>query len=330
MKTTPILMKLGVFLGLSVAFLLVSPGTVWPQESVSRFPSRPITIIIPLAPGSGTDICVRLIAKEAEKYFGQPIVAVNKPGAALTIGTAAVASAKPDGYTIGFCGGPPLFFTPLLEKVPYDPLKDLRMVMQYGAYNFGVIVKSDSPYKTFKDLIEFARQNPRKMTYGTVGTNSMPNIALERIAKQEKAQITHIPFKGLAEGQTALLGGHIVAWAGDFNYSLIESGETRVVMLLKEERSAEYPEVPILKNLGYDIPYPMFVGFFTARAVPDAIVKKLDEGFSKAMKEPGFIKGMKELRFPVMYRSGKDLDAYVVQNHQFFSKLLRELGLIKE
>jgi tripartite-type tricarboxylate transporter receptor subunit TctC len=142
-------------------------------------------------------------------------------------------------------------------------------------------------------------------------------------------QITHIPFKGTPESQTALLGGHILAASGDFGSSLVESGETRVLMLLKEEKSAEYPQVPILKDMGYDLPYPMFIGVITPKAVPDGIVLKLDEAFAKAMKEPTFIKGMKELRLPVMYRSGKELDAYVAQNYDYYSKLFKELGLIK-
>jgi tripartite-type tricarboxylate transporter receptor subunit TctC len=299
------------------------------QEDLSRYPSRPITYIVPIPPGTGTDLSVRLMAKELEKQLGQTIVVINKPGAALTIGTAAVASAKPDGYTIGFSGGPPLFFTPLLEKVPYHPLKDLRMVTQFGGFNFGVIVKGDSPFKSFKDLMNYARQNPKKLTYGTTGTNSMPHITMERIAKQENVQITHIPFKGTPESQTALLGGHILAASGDFGSSLVESGETRVLMLLKEEKSAEYPQVPILKDMGYDLPYPMFIGVITPKAVPDGIVVKLDEAFAKAMKEPTFIKGMKELRLPIMYRSGKELDAYVAQNYDYYSKLFKELGLTK-
>jgi tripartite-type tricarboxylate transporter receptor subunit TctC len=269
------------------------------------------------------------MARELEKQLGQTIVVINKPGAALTIGTAAVASAKPDGYTIGFSGGPPLFFTPLLEKVPYHPLKDLRMVAQFGGFNFGVIVKGDSPFKSFKDLIDYARQNPKKLTYGTTGTNSMPHITMERIAKQENVQITHIPFKGTPESQTALMGGHILAASGDFGSSLVESGETRVLMLLKEEKSAEYPQVPILKDMGYDLPYPMFIGVITPKAVPDGIVAKLDQAFAKAMKEPAFINGMKELRLPILYRSGKELDAYVAQNYDYYSKLFKELGLIK-
>jgi len=203
------------------------------------------------------------------------------------------------------------------------------MVAQYGGFNFGVIVKGDSPFKRFKDLMDYARQNPKKLTYGTTGTNSMPHITMERIAKQENVQITHIPFKGTPESQGALLGGHILAAAGDFGVNLVDSGETRVVMMLKEEKSSEYPNVPILKDLGYNLPYPMMIAVITAKAVPDAIVKKLDDAFVKAMKEPAFISGMKELRLPVMYRSGKELDVYVAQNYEYYSKLFKELGLIK-
>jgi tripartite-type tricarboxylate transporter receptor subunit TctC len=324
------LMKSKISFFFCMVFILLLTEMGYPQESeIAKFPNRSITYVVPVPPGTGTDLSVRLIAKEAEKFLGQPVVVVNKPGAALTIGTAAVATAKPDGYMIGFSGGPPLFFTPLLEKVPYHPINDLRMVMQYGGFNFGVIVKGDSPFKNFKDLIDYARQNPKKLTYGTTGTNSMPHITMERIAKQENVQMTHIPFKGTPESQTALLGGHILAAAGDFGTSLVDSGETRVVMLLKEEKSAEYPQVPILKDLGYNLPYPMIISIITAKAVPDGIVKKLDEAFSKAMKEPAFINGMKELRLPVMYRGGKELDAYVAQNFEYYSRLFKELGLIK-
>jgi tripartite-type tricarboxylate transporter receptor subunit TctC len=316
----------GLVIGLAMAGILCTP--LFAQEDVSKFPSKPITYIVPVTPGTGTDLSVRLIAKEAEKFLKQAIVVVNKPGGALTLGTAAIATARPDGYTIGFSGGPPLFLTPLLEKVPYDPIKDLRSIMQYGGFNFGVYVKGDSPFKTFKDLIAYARQNPKKATYGTVGVNGMPNIMMEEVAKREKVQITHIPFKGTSEGQTALLGGHTVFGAGDFNASLVEAKEIRLLMMLKDEPSAEYPGVPTLKEL-YNLPYPMGIMIITQKGVPDPIVKKLDDAFARAMKEPAFVSGMKELQLPVLYRSGKELDAYVIQSYNYFSKTLKEMGVIK-
>ena len=314
---------------LAAMLTLFLAGSGYPQEDVSKFPSKPITFIVPVPPGGPTDLSIRLITKEAEKQLKQPIVVLNKPGAALTIGTAAIAASKPDGYTIGYSGGPPIFLTPLLEKVPYDSLKDIRIIMQCGGFNFGVYVKSDSPFKTFKDLIAYAHQNPKKVTYGTTGTNSMGHLTLERIARKENVQIIHIPHKGTPEVQTALLGGHVLFGAGDFNYSLVEANQIRLVMLLKDEPSAEYPDVPILKDLGYDFPYPMIIAIVCPSATPEAIVRKLDDVFARAMKEPSFIAGMKELRLPVMYRSGKDLEDYIPKNYAYFQKLLKEIGAIK-
>ena len=155
---------------------------------------------MPVPPGGPTDLAVRLICKEAEKYLKQPVVVVNRPGGALSVGTAAIATAKPDGYTVGFSGGPPLFLTPLLEKVPYDPIKDIRSVIQYGGLNFGVYVKADSPFKTFQDLIAYARQNPKKATYGTVGVNSMGHLMMEQIAKTRKSPDHAYPLQGDAGG----------------------------------------------------------------------------------------------------------------------------------
>ena len=323
-------MKSSRLVFLVVAFVLLFTQTGFAQEDASKYPSKPITFISPVPPGQGTDLSIRLLAKELEKILGQPLVVVNKPGAALTLGAAAVATAKPDGYTIGFTGGPPLYFTPLLEKLPYDPIKDLRMVAQYGAMNVAVAVKGDSPFKTFKDLIDFARQNPKKLTYGTTGTNSITNITMERVAKQENVQFTHIPFKGTPETQAALLGGHIMVACGDFGgSSLVNSGGVRFLMLLKDEKSAEYPNVPILKDLGYNIPYTMITSVIIARAVPDAIVKKIEDAIAKAVKEPTFVKGMNDLNLPVVYRPGKEVDATVAKNYEYYKKVFTEMGLIK-
>ena len=313
-----------------MVFLMLSimPGLGNETWAAEKFPTKYIECIVAQEAGADGDTINRPVMSNASQILGQPIMIVNKPGGALTVGTAAIATAKPDGYTIGYSGGPPLFLTPLLEKVPYDPIKDIRSVIQYGGLNFGVYVKADSPFKTFKDLVAYARQNPKKATYGTVGVNSMGNLMMEEVAKKEKVQITHIPFKGTPEVQTALLGGHVLFGAGDFNASLVEAKEIRLIMMLKDEPAAEYPGVPTIKEL-YGLPYPMYFTVITQKAVPDAIVNKLEDGFRQAMKEPAFIKGMKELNLPVAYRNGKDLDTIVVQNYNYFSRLLKDMGVIK-
>jgi tripartite-type tricarboxylate transporter receptor subunit TctC len=291
-----------------------------------KYPTRPITFIIPYPAGGNTDLASRLLAKEAEKYLGQPIVPINKTGAA--VGTAAITTAKPDGYTIGF-GGHSLFLTPLLENVPYHPIKDIRYVMQFGSFNFGTIVKADSPFKTFKELIAYARENPKKLSYGT-GPNTTAYFNMVQIALKENVQFIFIPYKGGPEMQTALLGGHISFGLGDFNYSLLEAKQVRLLLLLKEEKSSEYPDAPVLKDLGYgDVPAPLMCSVIGPKGLPDEIVKRLEDAFTKAMKDPGFINGMKELRTPIVYRNSKDLNAYAAYNYESYSKLLKDMGVIK-
>ncbi len=300
------------------------------QEDIAKYPSRPITYIQPFTAGVPVDLAIRLICKEAEKFLGQPIVVLNKPGAVGSIGVATIASSKPDGYTIGNTPHSPMFIVPHLEKLPYHPVKDLKMIMQFGCFNFGVVVKSDSPFKTFNDLIKFARQNPKHLTYGTAGATSLQYIFMEKIAKANEVQITHIPFKASADAQTALLGGHIRFMVGDFNPSLIDSGELRLLMLFREQRAEEYPDAPVLKDFGYDFQFPTFICVAGPKGLPDGIVKKLENAFAMAMKEAPFLKGMKEdLRLPVVYRNSKELNDYVAENYQIYGKMLKDMGLIK-
>ncbi len=311
-----------------VTLFLTEPG--YPQEAeVARFPNRPITFIVPLPAGSGGDVASRLLLKETEKFLGQPVVVVNKPGGAYTIGVAAIAASKPDGYTIGYTTTGSMFLLPFLEKLPYHPLRDLQTIMQFCEMTFGVVVRNDSPFKHFKEIVAYARQNPKKVTYGTGGTHSLPNITIERIARMEGVQFTHIPFKGGAEFQQALLGGHIQFSAGDFQVPLLEAEQTRLLFLLAEDRRIEYPGIPTLKDIGYDIPYPALAPLMGPKGIPEGIVKKLDEALAKAMNEPGFRKGMKELRLTVTYRNSKELEAYVAHTYQTFEKLLKEMKLTK-
>ena len=127
----------------------------------------------------------------------------------------------------------------------------------------------------------------------------------------------------------ALLGGHIMAGTGDITYPLLESGQVRLILLISDKPSSFFPKTPILRDLGYDIPAPTILNVAGPKGLPDEIVRRLNEAYSKAMKEPGFIKGMAELRYTPYYRNGKDLDSYIAANYDAFAKVLKEEGLIK-
>lgn len=319
--------KSKTFVLAGLAFILLFANGGLSQEA---YPSRPVTFIVPFPPGGSTDLGYRLLTKETEKHLGQPIVVVNKPGGGGTVGVSAIASAKPDGYTIGQSpSGGFLAIMPHIEKIPYHPIRDLRYIMQFAELNFGVLVKADSSFKSFKDLISYARQNPKKLTYGTNAPHSISNLIMEQIAKIEGVQITHIPFKGSAEYQTALLGGHVLFVAGEFNYSYLEGRQARVLLLLREKRSEEYPQVPVVKDLGYDIPCPVYNGVAGPKGLPDEIAKKLEQAFTKGMKEPAFVKGMIDLHVTVFHRNSKELTDWAAYNYELFGKILKEMGLVR-
>lgn len=292
------------------------------QNGIDAYPSRPVTFIIPYPPGGGTELACRLMAKEAEKYLGQPIVTLNKTGTA--VGTTAISVAKPDGYTLGVIGPQASFCLPFLENVPYHPVRDFKQIMQFGGINHGIIVTANSPFKNFGDLLAHARQNPGKVTWGAI-PGGLPYIVTEQIATKEKVKLTHIPFRGPTEMEPALLGGHIHFGAGDFSYSLIEAGQTRLLLLLREEPAPEYPQAPVLKDLGYgDIPAPAGLYIVAPKSVPGSIARKLEGVFTKAARDPDFVKGMRNLRIPIVYRGSQELEEYVLRNYEFFRKYLKK------
>jgi tripartite-type tricarboxylate transporter receptor subunit TctC len=316
-------------IALCLFLTLLLPGWGSSQEDVAKYPSKPINFVIALPPGAGLDLACRLICKSAEKYLGQPIVPINKPGGTFAIGTAAIASAKPDGYTIGSAGYPAMFVVSQIEKVPFHTLKDFKWVMQFGYMNFGVTVSKDSPFKTLKDVIDYARKNPGKVINGCGGIGGFGHILMEQVAVREGVKVTHMPFKGGPDTEKALLGGHVTIMTGDVNYALLEAGEIRLLALLAENRSTDYPQTPILKDLGYDIPAPTILMVSAPKGIPEGIAKKLEDAFTQAMKEPEFIKGMKNIRFTVAHRNSKELEDYVAYNYEAFTKLLKEMGLSK-
>lgn len=204
------------------------------------------------------------------------------------------------------------------------------MIIQFASLNIGVFVKTDSPFKSFKDIIDYARQNPKKVTHGTAGTNSMQYLIMEQILMKEKVQFTLIPFDSATQTEIALLGGHILIGSGNFNPSLLEAGQIRLLLLFRETPSAEYPNIPCLKDLGYNnISTPYYTSVTGPKGLPEGIVKKLEEAFTKVTKEPAFIKGMKDLDLPIEYRNSKEMGEYVAHNYEAFSKLFKEIGLIK-
>jgi tripartite-type tricarboxylate transporter receptor subunit TctC len=294
------------------------------------FPSRPITLIVPFQAGVSADLLFRGIAESAAKHLGQPVIVDNKPGGSATLGPATMAaSAKPDGYTIGQIAIP-VFRIPYMQKATFDPVKDFTYILNLGGYTLGAVVKTDGPFKTWADVIAFAKANPGKFTYATIGPATTNAIAMELMARQSGVQFTHIPSKGGGESIAAVLGGHVMmmvespAWAPQ-----VAAGDFRLLLLLNGQRSKKWPETPTLKELGYTYEFDSPFGLAGPKGMDPAIVKKLHDAFKKAYEDEKVIELFDRFDFVRRYMSTADYQAFVPKLAAEEKAALEKIGLAK-
>jgi tripartite-type tricarboxylate transporter receptor subunit TctC len=308
----------------SVLAALAFAGSAQAQQ----FPTRPVTLIVPWPAGGSTDIGMRALANATEKHLGQPIVIENRAGAGGTIGPGGMASsAKPDGYTVSQL---PItvFRMPFIQKTSFDPTKDFTYIIHVTGYTFGVVVKSDSPWKTFQEFLADAKANPGKIDYGSPGVGTSLHITMEQIAKQQGIKWTHIPFKGNAENMNALMGGHIHAVADSTGWGpLVNAGTFRLLVTWGAERTKNWPDVPTLKETGINMVSNSPFGIGGPKGMDPAVVKILHDAFKKGMEEQSYKDAMVKLDQEAFYLSTPDYHAYAAKQVAEQKQLVEELGL---
>ena len=243
--------RIGAMAALMTCAMVVAQPSVHAQGA-KDFPSRPITLICPWPAGGPTDVVMRAMAEVAGKHLGQQVIIDNKAGASGTLGPAAMAAtAKSDGYTLTQM---PITTVrlPLTQKTAFDTVKDFTYIIHLTGYVFGVTAKGDSPYKSWADVIAFAKANPGKLNYASTGSGTSLHIGMEQMAAHSGVTFNHVPFKGEAEAFTALLGGHVdIMAAGTGRDDMIKAGQIRILNIWVDKRSKRIPDVPTLKELGY-------------------------------------------------------------------------------
>lgn len=284
-----------------VAFAVCMPA--WPQG----YPERPINFVVPWPAGGGTDIAMRALAEVLGKQLNTRIVIDNRPGVAGTLGPAAMAAnARPDGYTIAQVPIT-IFRYPHMQKVSWDVFKDFTWIIGITGYTFGVVVRADSPWKTWKEFIAYAKANPDKVTYGTPGPGTSLHMTMEEIAAKEGVKWIHVPYKGNADATAALLGGHITASADSMGWAEhIQSGRFQLLVTWGATRTKRWPEVPTLKELGYNIVSNSPYGIAGPRGMDPKHVKILHDAIRKAMEDPGYQRVLERLDQENYYLSTED------------------------
>jgi len=312
----------------SVIMLVLVLGST---QAFAGYPERPITLLVGFAPGGSMDLSARALARSAEKILGQPIIIENKTGGTGTVALAALLSQKPDGYTL--CGTPSsvLIRVSQMQQVPFKPLTSFKPIIGFSEPLLGIVVKNDSPWKNIKDMVNDARKNPGKLKYATTGVGSTTQAAVDEIAASGKLQMIHIPYKGSVEALTSLLGGHVdFASLTSELVSSVKSGQTRLLATMSKKRSPKFPDVPTLKEAGYDFVNDAVFSIVGPSNLPPEVAKKLEMAFTQATKSKDYLEALDSIDMVPVNYSSKEFDSFLRIHWKKINKHLIESGLIKE
>jgi len=315
-----------VFTSLLLILFTFCLSSGWAQQ----YPVKPINLIVGWGAGGATDVTIRALSEAAGKFLGQPIVVTNKPGGGSAVGLAMLKNEKPDGYTIGnlSAGG---ILSQYMRKVPYDTLNDFTPIMRYADYAFGLVVRTETPWKTFKELVDYAKANPGKIKYSTSGAGSFHHLVMEAFSRQEGVKWVHIPYKSGHEATTAILGGHVEVEACSSEWKpYVDSGKLRLLATYNPMRLPKYPNVPTWVELGYPIAASSLIGVVGPKGLSRPVVDKLHGAYRQAMEDPTFKKTMDSFDMPIVYRDPEGLMKDMKEIADRWGKLIADLDIRQE
>lgn len=291
----------------------------------SGYPDRTITIVVPYGAGGTTDISARKLAAMAEPVLGQSIVVENHPGGSGTNALRMVAGANPDGYTLIAATSSPLFVTPAVRDVGYDPVNDFQPILNYSGPYHGVLVNAKSPYQSLSDLVEAGKKNTT-ISYGTAGAMGGAHLSFVAVEKATGSKLKHVPFKGSAATTAALLGEHVDVALVPAYRDLVKDGQLRLLAVLDGTEDPDFSNVPTLMEAGYDVEFPSVVGLLAPKGTDSAIVEKLEAVFTDIASSAAFKEEMNKLSQPVRIMSGEELAQTISRNLSVYKEVAQGLS----
>jgi len=305
-----------------------------PAGAQEPFPSRPLQIVVPFPPGGVADLHARPLAPVLERILKQPVAVVNKSGAAGAVGMQFVATSKPDGYTL-LLALSSISIIPEVDRLfgrpPAYTREQLAPIALLSADPTVLVVRAASPWKTVADLVADARRRPDAVTFSSSGVYGTLHMAMELFAHAAGVKLRHVPYAGGGPAMTALLGGHVDALASGPSVAIphLKAGTLRALAAWGDKRLAALPEVPNLKELGYDAEFYIWAGLFVPKATPPAITRLLRDTARQAVADPEFKSAMAKLETPIHYLDAEEFQRFWDRDAQALAEGVRRVGRIE-
>ncbi len=320
---------------LRIVTLLLAGLAVFSAAAQDHYPSRPITLIVPFPPGGVADLTGRPTAQAMEKLLKQPVAIVNKAGAGGAIGMATVANAKPDGYTL-LMALSSISIIPEADKLfgrePAYRSNQFVPIALISADPTVLVVRSQSPYKTLKDLVADGKKQPNGLSFSSSGVYGTLHMAIEMFTHAAGLKMRHVPYTGAGPALTALLGGHVdlLASGPSVVTPQIKAGTLRPLAVWGAKRLPSLPDVPTFKELGYDIEFYIWSGLFAPAGTPAAIVTSLRDAAKKAVADPEFKLAMDKIETPIAYLDAPEFQKFWDKDAKRLADAVRNVGKIEE
>ena len=317
-----------------LAALALALAASLPAAAQGDYPSRSVTMIVPFPPGGVADITARPVAEAMGRILKQPVVVENKAGAGGGVGMQYVARAKPDGYTV-LLALSSISIIPAADRIlgrePMFQLGQLVPIARFTADPTVLAVRADSPWKSAKDMLEAAKKAPGTIPYGSSGNYGTMHVPMEMLAAAGGAKLLHVPFTGAGPAVVALLGGSVDAVSTGPSTVLghMQAGKVRVLASWGEARHPALPEVPTLKELGYDATFSQWTGLFVPAGTPEPVVARLREAAKAAAGDPAFLAALARVQTPLQYLDQPQFRAFWDADAKKLEGVVQRIGKVE-
>jgi tripartite-type tricarboxylate transporter receptor subunit TctC len=320
---------------LATAFTLLTVLLAGAAGADEPFPARPVTIVNPFPPGGQADLTGRPLAASLERLLKQPVVITNKAGAAGAVGMQTVSVAKPDGYTV-LITVPAVSTIPEVDRLfgrpPTFTREQFSPIARINADPCILVVNAELPWRSVKDLLDDARRRPGEITYSSSGPYGASHVPTEMLLHAAGGlKMRHLPTTGGGPATTAVLGGHAAFWMSTTGPAAphVKSGKFRALAVSSAARHPHYPDVPTLKELGYDVEYYLWIGLFVPKATPVAAVKALRDAVKQAVDDPAFKSAMEKIQVPIAYQDADEFRAWWDADAVRLAEAVKRIGRVE-